>query len=271
MEFIGNMDILQVVRNRKSVRSYNGSTLTSDQVSVMNKAIADAKSPFGGKVAIRLKDYGTAGDFTPSTYGVITGARSYLLMAIGDDLQSNLSGGFMMEHVVLRATEIGLGTCWIAATFRGTDFEKDTQWEDGMKLRIVSPIGLAANRKSFKDRIMRLAVSSDKRKPFGELFYHETFSKSLDEDGLFGKSLAMMRLAPSSTNSQPWRAVVSGNDVHFYYKTKSSLAVIDCGIGLCHFSLTENALSHHGNFYHSDNPPQPLSGLGYLISYTRMR
>lgn len=44
-----------------------------------------------------------------------------------------------------------------------------------------------------------------------------------------------MRLAPSSTNSQPWRAEVVGDTVYFYYENKSEASILDLGIGICHF------------------------------------
>jgi len=58
----------------------------------------------------------------------------------------------------------------------------------------------------------------------------------------------MMRLAPSSVNSQPWRALVVGDTVHFYYTPKSNLSLIDCGIGLCHFYEDERFHGHAGRF-----------------------
>lgn len=57
----------------------------------------------------------------------------------------------------------------------------------------------------------------------------------------------MARLAPSAVNKQPWRIVVADNKAHFYLKRskgfghegKLDMQMIDMGIALCHFALTE--------------------------------
>ncbi len=262
------MNLIEAIKARMSVRGYDGQPLTSEQIGILNSAICEAGSPFGGDVTIRLKEFDLHGSYRPSTYGTITGARSFILMALGSDDASALSGGFMMEQVVLRATEIGLGTCWIAATFRGSDFEKGERWDDGKSLRIISPVGIPAAKRSLKERLMRFAVVSARRKSFGELFFSDGFTKPLDETDRYAEALAMMRLAPSSTNSQPWRAISDGSTVHFYYKPKSALSVLDCGIGLYHFFATEQLRKREGKFFTAATPPAAPGNLIYLTSYT---
>ena len=46
-----------------------------------------------------------------------------------------------------------------------------------------------------------------------------------------------MRLAPSSLNSQPWRAVVDGDTAHFFVAAKARDNYVDMGIGLAHVAL----------------------------------
>lgn len=262
------MDILEAIRTRVSVRSYSGAALTDEQAETLKSASHEISAPFGGSVTIRLKGFDLKGAYKPSTYGIITGAHDFLLMALGNDESSALSGGFIMEHVVLKATGLGLGTCWIAATFRGSDFEKGMTWDNGMTLRIVCPVGIPSKKLSLKEKLMRFAVKSNKRKPFSELFFRDNFIAPLDDDNCFAESLSMMRLAPSSTNSQPWRATVNGDTVHFYYKPKSQLSVLDCGIGLYHFFATERHRHRHGNFLHTPIPPSAPDDWIYLISYS---
>lgn len=262
------MDIIEAIKARVSVRSYAREALTKEQAEALEKAIEEATSPFGGSVAIRLREFELHGAYKPSTYGIITGARDFLLMALGDDEASALSGGFMIEQVILRATELGLGTCWIAATFRGSDFERGVTWASDQSLRIISPVGMPAEKRSLKERLMRFAVRSAKRHPFGKLFFSNGFSTPLDIDSRYGEALEMMRLAPSSTNSQPWRATVDNDTVHFYYKPKSSLSVLDCGIGLCHFFVTERHNHRSGKFFRSAEAPTAPENWVYLTSYT---
>lgn len=263
------MDIIEAIKLRRSVRSYSGMPLSAVQVRELNDAIGSAFSPFGGKADIRLRCYDLKGEYKPSTYGVIRNACDYLLMAMGDDEESALTAGFKMEQVVLKATAMGLGTCWIAATFKGSDFDRDEEWGDGESLKIISPVGEAADKKSLLERVTSFALGSRKRKPFSELFFSDSFRKPLPENDTFGESLSMLRLAPSSTNSQPWRALVDGSVVHFYCRPKGDWSTVDCGIALCHFYLAEQSLGHNGQFFKLEDPIPSLQGWIYLRSYKR--
>lgn len=262
------MNIIDAIMERRSVRNFNGEPLSGAVVEELRKAIAEADSPFGGKVTIRVKQFGSGKEFKPSTYGVIRGATDYLLMGLGDDEASALSAGFMMEQVVLRAWQLGLGTCWIAATFKGTDFERDEVWPEGESLKIISPVGVTAKKRLF-ERVTRALLGSQNRKPFGELFFEDDFSRPLEEGNEFAESLKMLRLAPSSTNSQPWRCLVKGDKVLFYYKPRGQVSVIDCGIGMCHFRAAEKYYGFDGEFFKEDSVPTAPSGWRYLYSYKR--
>lgn len=254
------------MRERRSVRSYKGLALNDYQRQMLTQAVEESWSPFGGRLTIRLKHFGLEAGCRPGTYGMIKGAGDFFLLGMGADEASALTAGFRFEQVVLRAWQLGLGTCWIAATFRGSDFARGETWPDGEELRIVCPVGVAAAPTTL-ERITRFTLGSRKRKPFGELFYDGDFGHPLSPDSRFGEALEMVRLAPSSTNSQPWRALVCGDSVHFYYKPKSEASLVDCGIGMCHFLETERFRGRSGSFVRDDAAPEAPSGCRYLMTY----
>lgn len=117
------------------------------------------------------------------------------------------------------------------------------------------------------EKLTRLSLGSKNRKPFDELFFDGDFKKPLSPENRFGTALQMLRLAPSSTNSQPWRVLVDGSTVHFYYKPKSEASVLDCGIGMCHFYETEEYQGHTGEFFKATDFPLPPDDWRYLYSY----
>ncbi len=263
-------DIIQAMKERRSVRSYNGLPISDADHKALTEAVNEAWSPFGGSVTIRLKRFDIK-EFRPGTYGMIKNAVDYFLLGIGTSDESALTAGFKFEQVVLKAWMLGLGTCWIAATFRGTDFERGETWPEGESLRIVCPVGKASDHKSLREKIARLAIGSGRRKPFGDLFFDGDFGRPLAATSPFAEALDMLRLAPSSTNSQPWRALVSGDTVHFYYEPKSPASVLDCGIGLCHFVETEQFRGRKGEFVKATDAPAPVGKLRYLVSYKALR
>lgn len=261
------MNIIEAIKERRSVRSFDGEGLTDSQKKSLLEAIDESYSPFGGKVTIRLKEFDLKEGYKPSTYGMIKGAVDFFLLGIGQDEDSALTAGFRFEQVVLKAWQAGLGTCWIAATFKGSDFDKGESWPDGEELKIICPVGVAI-KPTMKEKLTRLTLGSKNRKPFGELFFLGDFRHSVPSGNHFAESLEMLRLAPSSTNSQPWRALVDGDTVHFYYKPKSEASVLDCGIGICHFYETEKFHGNNGSFFKADSVPAPPEDWKYLVSYT---
>lgn len=262
------MDIIQAMKERRSVRSYDGKPLSPKAVAELQKVIEESYTLFGGKVTIRLKKFDLKGDFKPSTYGVIKGASDYFLMAIGEGEDSALTAGFQFEQIVLKAWQMGLGTCWIAGTYKGSQFDQGETWPKGESLKIICPVGVPEKQR-FLEKVMRFTVGSNNRKPFSELFFEDDFKKALNPENKFSESLEMLRIAPSSTNSQPWRVLVKGDRVLFYYKPKGPISLLDSGIGICHFYETEKFNRYNGLFVKDKDFPVPPEDWKYIISYSR--
>ena len=266
------MDIENTIRSRKSVRNYESEPIDGDLRKSIEDAISESWSPFGGSISIRLKSFPPKESFKPGTYGVIRGASDFLLMAMApDDTASAITAGFRMEQVVLQATRLGLGTCWIEGTFKESDFGKGEDWPDGQELKIISPVGIPKMAETMVGKLARFLIGSDRRQPFEKMFFENDKSTPISTSNRFAESLAMMRLAPSSTNSQPWRAIAENDGtIHFFSAKKGLIHIIDCGIGLCHFILTEQSLGHDGAFKKLTDPEcGPVDGWIYITSYRR--
>lgn len=246
----------EIIETRKSVRTFDdGAVLGDETLEALRGAIAGAHDPFGGRYTIELRKYDLRGPQSPGTYGTISGASWYLLMGIKDDVMSAIGAGYAMEQVVLKATELGLGTCWMALTFKGADFMKGVEMPADEPLRIVSPVGYPAGRRRVIESITRMTMRSSSRKPMNDMFWQGDFGRPVAEDSLFYEALAMMRLAPSAKNSQPWRALVKDNAVWFYYEKKSDAAPLDLGIGLCHFDLIMRSAGQKGQWSPANEAP----------------
>lgn len=264
------MNIIEAMKERRSVRTFDSKGINPQLVAELEKAIAESSSPFGGNLSIKLRKFDLKDGYKPGTYGMIKGAEDFFLLGIGTDEASAISAGYRFEQVVLRAWQLGLGTCWIAATFKGSDFDKGVTWSDGEELKVICPVG-KAEKPSIKEKITRFTLGSKNRRPFNELFFYKDFKTSVPADNKFREALEMLRIAPSSTNSQPWRALVDGETVHFYYKPKSPASVLDTGIGICHFHETEKFYDHEGEFSKISGAPVPPDDWKYLVSYNRTK
>lgn len=158
------MNIIEAITSRHSVRTFNGAALTQAHQTALAEAIRTATDPWGGDVTIRLAEFDLERGYRPSTYGMIRGARTFFLVAIGAGDASALSAGFRFQQIVLKAWQLGLGCCWIAATFKGSDFDRGQQWPAGETLKIVCPVGTPA-RPTLLNRLISTAFGSRNRKP----------------------------------------------------------------------------------------------------------
>lgn len=265
------MDILEAIEARSSVRTYTGHPLDTEQIEAINAAMSCAASPLPGKYGMELQRFELSGPNKPGTYGVIQGATDFMLLGFDDnDMMNAVSAGFAMEQVVLACTQMGLSTCWMAGTFKASDFGVMTHFADGMDLQAVIPVGTGAGKTRFLERFTRYTMGSKNRKPMGKLFFVGKWWEPMTDSSQFYESLMMMRLAPSSTNSQPWRAVIKGDTVHFYCKGAGKVHMIDMGIGMSHFDMTERYRDQAGRWWVDGvKAPEPAPGMTYVASYTR--
>lgn len=259
-KFIFNESINDIVRKRKSIRTYNKEEISSEIVGKLNDYINEIRGPFKENITFKILDSKEhINGARLGTYGVIKGATKFIVAKVKVGQHSLEELGYEMESLVLYATSMGLGTCWLGGTFKKGQFAKAMEVGEGEVLPIVLPIGYAKEKKSFIDKTMRYISKCDKRKQWNEIFYFRDFSCPLTQhstlDG-FKDMFENVRLAPSAVNKQPWRMVKSGNEFYFYINEDKDekkeeacdIKRIDIGIAMCHFELTCKENGIRGGF-----------------------
>ena len=141
----------------------------------------------------------------------------------------------------------------------------------------VTPLGFAAEKRSIREGMMRKGLKSDSRLPFEQLFFQDDFHKPLNQaaSGIWNLPLEMVRLAPSATNKQPWRAVAEKDRVHFYEKKTKGYAKestgdiqkVDLGIALCHFEIAAEESRLKGRFIQTDPRIPAAEDTEYIATF----
>ena len=190
--------------------------------------------------------------------------------------------GYAGEQIVLVATGLGLGTCWLGGTFRRSRFAERLALRPGEKMPCVLSVGIPAGRRSLVDRISRLGAGSDRRLPWGRLFFDGGWDRPLDEEaaGAYRTPLEMVRLAPSASNRQPWRVVRQGQAWHFFLQrtpgyhavseplsSGNDLQRVDMGIAMCHFELTARDLGLEGRWVVAGEEVAGPGPAEYVVSW----
>jgi nitroreductase len=262
------LTIAEVIRARSSWRSYDGRPLEPGDRARLDEFIeALEPGPFGGDVRLELVE-ASAGDRAElrklGTYGVVRGARTFLAGAIEQGPMDMEDYGYVFERAVLHATALGLGTCWLGASFNRSGFASKINLAEDEILPAVSPVGYVASRRTAVDAVTRFVARSKKRKPWKELFFDGAFAGPLSREaaGPYADVLEMVRLAPSASNRQPWRIVKEASrDVFHLFISRSAvysgvaanvaggdLQRTDMGIACCHFELAARELALPGEW-----------------------
>lgn len=265
--------VKDMIRKRKSVRTFTGESLKNEDRAAIDQFIQFPTNPFDVHVDFRLLDAKEYGLSSP----VIVGADLYLAAKVKRCKHYEIGFGYSFEHVCLYAESLGLGTVMLAASLSRSAFEKAMDVQNDEVLPVASPVGYPAPKKSIRESLMRRGLKADERIPFEQLFFDKQYGNQLaiSSAGIYADALEMARWAPSAGNKQPWRAVVSDDVVHFY-KEKSlkdsplgDVQKVDVGIALAHFDLTMREDGHNGRFVETDPGIALPENVQYIISYER--
>ena len=266
MEF--GKPVIDIIRARRSVRSYAGDKLLpADKKKITGFIKKEHDTVFGTLPRFEFID---ASDLDPEelknlgTYGFITGTRYFIAGIIkksDDGPRLLVDLGYVFEKIILFLTDLNLGTCWLGGTFNKKGFSSKVTLKEDEIMPGVSPVGTIADKRTLKSSIIRTLAGSKNRKPWEKLFFSDSFSNPLDksDSGQYAEALEMVRIAPSASNLQPWRAIKEKDkDVfHFFIKRSKfyqrrslylNLQYIDMGIALCHFKLTALELGLGGEW-----------------------
>lgn len=263
----------ETIRARKSVRTYKEQPIAEEIMQKIRAFIEDNTNPFSAMLSFSILDAKKDGLTSP----VILGADTYIAGKYQKGENAELAFGYAFEKIILYATSLGLGTVWLAATIDRSAFEKKVNLSENEVMPAVTPLGYAAEKRSVRESLMRKGLKADQCIPFEDLFFEGDFQHPMQEEsaGIWKSPLNMVRLAPSATNKQPWRAVRDGNKVHFYevktkgYEKKSTgdIQKVDLGIALCHFEIAAEEAGLNGKFTQSN--PGILTGadIEYIVTY----
>lgn len=257
MEF--RKSVIDIIKERKSTRTFDSRALKDNDLEKLNAYIDEMNKEIKIKARFKIiSNLGTGKDESKKlgTYGFIQGANSYVVGIMNKDDNNALEFGYVFEKIILFATDLGLGTCWLGGTFSKENFQQIAGLNENEFISIISPLGYKKEKMRVFETAMRATVGADKRKPWSELFFNKGILPLDESDAAeFKVSLEMLRLGPSASNKQPWRVIMDGNMFHFFISRTKGYGIVgydlqknDLGIAKCHFDLTLKELGINGSW-----------------------
>jgi hypothetical protein len=282
--------ITSIIKHRFSCRDYRREPIDATKLELLQAFIqALPQGPFGSRPRFEL----TAATEDDSqalrglgTYGFIKNPSGFIIGAMTSSDRDLEDFGYLMEAIILYATSLELGTCWLGGTFTKSRFARKMNLTSAETIPAVTSMGEFVNpgqkRKGFASR----AAGSDRRLSWEKLFSDNSLGNPLDrnDSGGYAALLEMVRLGPSASNKQPWRIVKHGSYWRFYLKRTRGyrrdpikiildlcdLQRVDMGIAMCHFELTAKELGLKGEWMIEDDlSPRHNDLTEYIVSWQR--
>jgi hypothetical protein len=274
---------MDAIKARTSVRTYDGKPLSVTEEQILRASFAEAvPGPFGAQPRFLLasrdemeseEGKSAKGRVRIGTYGMIVGPRAFIAGVVAKRPFACVDFGYCLEGIILRATELGLGTCWIGGVFgRGTIARALMAGEDEF-VPATSPVGHAAARPSIQERIVRSSAGARIRKDPNELFFSvrpDGRHGSLAEPGRWEQVLEAVRIGPSASNKQPWRIALDRRDgeaLHLAMEEdlrynnllgEVKLQELDMGIAMRHIEVAARELGIEGSWKRLSASPLEL-------------
>lgn len=276
MEYIRS--VIEIIKMRKSVRTFEENSIDEDTFIKLKEAIAQTNEQMSCKGRIELIGSNSQeGEKKQQlgTYGFISGAKTFLIGIIDKEENNALEFGYWFEKIILHATDLNLGTCWLGGTFKRDDFIQSTELKENEIIAVISPVGIKKEKKRVVESAMRAVINADKRKPWAQLFFENSCMRPLLEyrAKAYADILEMVRLGPSASNKQPWRIMLKDNAYHFFLcRTKGyptsfyDMQKNDIGIAMCHFELCAKELRLKGS-WKQRNDIEASEVLEYIVSW----
>ncbi|MGN0364074.1 MAG: nitroreductase family protein [Bilifractor sp.] len=133
--------------------------------------------------------------------------------------------GYYGEELVLRMTELGLGTCWVGGTYDN----HSVSVQDGETLVLV----FGNIEASVKDRVIRSLARSKNRKDISERIDSDTaVFPSFITNGM-----ETVKLAPSAVNRQNPTIHLKNGVITMSVDLGARFDLVDLGIAMKHFEI----------------------------------
>ena len=274
--------ITELIESRSSWRSYTSQPLEPELHNQIIEYISQqTEGPLGHNTRFQLieKDDPLRIDNASfGTYGFIKNARNFIAGVVEKGTRHWEDYGYNLEKIVLKMTDLGLGTCWLGGTFKRSEFGPLLKVGVNEVIPAITPVGYGTASRTIRDRVIRWGAKSRTRRPREVMFFDGSFSLPLSAiaAGKFAQVLEMVRLAPSASNRQPWRIVKIGNIFHLYLKRArnysemvkvADLQRVDMGIAMCHFDLAAQEDGFTGGWIDSEPNLDLPEFAEYIISW----
>ena len=187
------MTLLEASAIRISRRAYIPEFICDEKKAALQKVIDNLCERSG--LNIKLMENGEDCFSLIKSYGMFSGVKSYFsLSGKADDPLLHEKVGYFGEELVLEATRLGLGTCWVAGSYDKNSTA--VKLAEGEILSCVISVGEIRKNENLKEKVLSGIIKTKRKTP-------AQMSKNYDSaPDWFKKGMECVANAPSARNTQ---------------------------------------------------------------------
>ncbi|MEA4923457.1 MAG: nitroreductase family protein [Eubacteriaceae bacterium] len=221
------MGLKQAIMSRCSRRSYTGNPLEEEDMVTLFGAIEECNRAGGLNIQMITEEKGA---FSGMKGSLFVGVRNYFVLAgREDDPDLDEKLGYYGESLVLLATQLGLGTCWVGSTY--DEEQVKCSLEEGETVRCLIALGNVKEKETAREKAIAKAIKR-KTKEIKDMLVAEEQPENWVVNGM----RCVVR-APSARNRQPVTFFYSDQAVAARVKEEGSFELFDLGIAKLHFEI----------------------------------
>ena len=224
------MSLEEAIEIRRSRRKYHPTPLNNEAVDELQQQIARYVKEAGIRMELVL-DNGDAFSGLRRSYGMFSGVRHYIgLISKEKDPLSVEKLAYYGQYLVLKATALGLGSCWVSGSFDRSACPFSLA--AGETIACVIVVGNAAEDLSTREKLIHNLVHR-KTKSIEEMYVSDC-----DAPEWFIQGMKAVQKAPSAANRQPVKFSFANGKVSAWIEDDTDDSMrIDFGIAKCHFEM----------------------------------
>lgn len=176
------MEFREVINVRRSVRSFTDQEVEAETFTRIFEAARMAPSWANRQCwsYILVEDQEKIKELAGGFLNHWMKQTKAIIVACGDPKKSGSRNGIdyylvdvaiSMEHLVLAATELGLGTCWIGG-FDEAKVKQVLDIPEKIKVVALTPIGYPSEE-GMRNKVLTTLIGSKKRKPMEKIVHHD--------------------------------------------------------------------------------------------------
>lgn len=219
MNFPNDIQLLQAIPARHSVRRYIATPIAEDVLTVLGREIESINARCG--YSFRLVTAEPRAFKNIFAYGKFENVSNYIIISAPKGDEHSRRCGLEGERLVLGLQAMGLNTCWVGLSY--SKKTPDFNVPDGHKIRCVISFGYGQTQGPDR-RTKSIAALSNAT--------HQSPQWMLD-------AMRAVQLAPTAINQQKFRFTLEPNGTVTAHPLFSLVGYtqIDLGIAICHFNL----------------------------------